>query len=159
MITGAHAPTADEGLAAPAVLCRCGVRHDVSTGDEPVVSVAGRAAGDNVTFLWNIWWGREALAHGAMAYLYSPLLFAPRIEPHPSHAHGAAAMFGAVVLGQFSSVTAQNLIILATLTLNGFSAFLFLATAWIPSAPALMAGAVFGVSPVTLPRTCSDTSA
>jgi hypothetical protein len=108
----------------------------------------GEVAGDNVTFLWNIWWGREALAHGAGAFFYSPLLFAPFGFNLTLHTNTALqAMFGAVVLGEFSSVTAQNLIILATLTLNGFSAFLFARDRTGSSAPALMAGVVFGVSP------------
>ena len=108
----------------------------------------GEVAGDNLTFLWNIWWGREALAHGATAFFYSPLLFAPFGFNLTLHTHTALqAMLGAVALGRFSSVSAQNLLILATLTLNGFSAFLFARDRTNSSAPAVMAGAVFGVSP------------
>ena len=145
---GAHAPTADEGLAAPAVLCRCGVRHDVSPGDEPVVSVAGRSGRRQCHVPVEHLVGQRGAGAWAMAYFYSPLLFAPFGFNLTLHTHTALqAMFGAVVLGQFSSVTAQNLIILATLTLNGFSAFLFARDRTDSSAPALMAGAVFGVSP------------
>ena len=48
----------------------------------PVISqfstaIPGVGAGDNVTFVWNIWWMRYALVHPGYSFFTTPFLFYP----------------------------------------------------------------------------------
>jgi hypothetical protein len=104
----------------------------------------GAVAGDNVSFLWNLWWMRES----GTAFFRTPLLFAPFGADLALHTHTAAqGLIAATVLRPLDIVLAQNVIILATLTLNGVAAYL-LALDRTGSRPgALVAGLAFAGSP------------
>ena len=110
-------------------------------------ALPGDGPGDNVAFLWNFWWMREARASGA-DFFSTPYLFAPLGVDLALHTHTAAmAWFGALPLGGLSILAAQNLTILASLWLNGCSAYLF-AREYIADRPAaLFAALVFAGSP------------
>ena len=83
------------------------------------------APGDNVAFLWNFWWMREAIARPDASFFFTDRLFAPFGADLTLHTHTALPAFvGATVLRAFSTATAQNLTILAALTLNGLTAYL-----------------------------------
>jgi len=80
----------------------------------------GEVVGDNVAFLWNTWWMRQA----GTGFFFSPLLFAPVGADLALHTHTALlAAVGATVLARVDLLTAQNLLIIASLALNGICAY------------------------------------
>jgi hypothetical protein len=81
--------------------------------------------GDNIAFLWNFWWMREAVARPDATFFFTDRLFAPVGTDLILHTHTALPAFlGATVLGALSTTTAQNVTIFAALALNGLSAYL-----------------------------------
>ena len=99
--------------------------------------------GDNVAFVWNFWWIREALSTLSSPF-FTPYLFAPHgVDLTLNTTTPLPALVGATVLSPFSVVTAQNLVTLAALSLNGFVAFR-LARRFTPDdAAAFVAGLIF----------------
>src|SRR5678815_1843766 len=82
----------------------------------------GLGLGDNVSFVWNLWWMREAIASPAWTFFSSPIVFAPLGAPLVLHTHTAAfAWIGATILSHVSVVTAQNVLLIASIALNGWS--------------------------------------
>lgn len=72
--------------------------------------------GDNLAFLWNIWWMRTALATGTVALLYTNDLFALFGIDLTLHIHTALpAWIAETLLGRYPATTARNLVILASL--------------------------------------------
>ena len=83
--------------------------------------IPGETVGDNVVFLWNLWWMRQA----GTSFFFTPLLFAPFGSDLSLHTH--TALQGAIastLLRRVSLIPAQNVLIIATLALNGFAAML-----------------------------------
>ncbi len=107
----------------------------------------GGGIGDNVQFLWNFWWMRTALASGA-DFFQTPYLFAPLGADIALHTHTALPAFlGATILAGVPLVAAHNVLVLASLALNGFCAYLVAWKAPRVSGAALVCGIVFGASP------------
>src|ERR687897_1232685 len=80
----------------------------------------GEGLADNVSFVWNLWWMREALASSTHSFFYCPLIVAPVGGSLILHTHTALSAFaGATLLKDFSLVEAQNILLIASLTLNG----------------------------------------
>jgi len=87
--------------------------------------VPGVNAGDNVTFLWNLWWMREALAAPAADPFRTAMLFHPIGADLVFHTHTALSSFaGATLLRSLSLAAAQNVILIAATWLNGWCAYL-----------------------------------
>lgn len=111
-------------------------------------AIPGEFAGDNLAFLWNTWWARQVAAGFPSGFFFSPLLFAPVGFDLTLHTHTALHGFvSARLLGGLSTVAAQNVIILGSLTLNGFFAFLLARDRTHDTAGAIVAGIVFGGCP------------
>jgi len=111
-------------------------------------AIPGGGAGDNVTFLWNFWWMRQALASSADAVFHTSYLFYPTGVDLTLNSHTALGAFvGATVLRQFSIVTANNVVLLAAMTLNGFCAYLLAWRVRRDRAAALLSGVFFAASP------------
>lgn len=109
--------------------------------------VPGKAADDNVNFLWNLWWMREALATG-VSPLHSDLLFAPFGVDLVLHTHSALnALTAATLLSRLTIVEAQNLLLIASIALNGFCAFLLARQRTLQIVPAIVAGVYFAAAP------------
>jgi len=109
----------------------------------------GLGLGDNVSFAWNLWWMREAVAAPARTFFSSPIVFAPLGAPLVLHTHTAAlAWIGATLLSHLSVVSAQNVLLIASLALNGWSVFLLTRMVTGHGPASFMAGAIFLVSPV-----------
>jgi hypothetical protein len=107
----------------------------------------GQGIGDNVTSVWSFWWMRTALAAGVSPF-YTSYLFAPVGVDLTLNTHTALPAFiGATVLGAVPLVAAHNLMLLATVGLNGWGAY---ALAWRftrDHGAAFIAGLVFSGSP------------
>jgi hypothetical protein len=110
-------------------------------------AIPGDGAGDNIACLWNFWWMRHALATPD-SFFHTNHLFYPYGADLVLHTHTALNAFvAATLLGRFTVVEAQNIVILATYTLNGFAAY-FLAWKITRDAQAsIVAGIVFMSSP------------
>jgi hypothetical protein len=108
----------------------------------------GLGLGDNVSFVWNLWWMREAIASPAHTFFASPMLFAPLGVPLVLHTHTALlAAVGATLLAAVPLVAAQNVALILTLVLNGFAAYLLALTVTGSRSAAAIAGALFLLSP------------
>ena len=84
----------------------------------------GTGLGDNVSFVWNQWWMREALASSRIDFFHSDHLMWPHGVPLVLHTHTALMAFvGATALGGFSIVEAQNILVIGAVALNGLAAF------------------------------------
>lgn len=85
--------------------------------------IPGASAGDNVAALWNFWWARFATAHGLTLWR-TDYLFAPAGTSLLLHANLALPVrIGAYMLPMLPLVAAHNVLLIATLTLNGMCAF------------------------------------
>jgi hypothetical protein len=109
--------------------------------------LSGAVIGDNTLFAWNFWWMRTALA-SRTDFFRTPFLFAPVGADLTLHTHTALPAFiGATILRRLSVIAALNVMILASLALNGFCAYVLawrLTRDWGAS---ILAGMIFGTSP------------
>ena len=113
----------------------------------------GLGLGDNVSFVWNLWWMREAIASSAWRFFDSPLLFAPLGTPLVLHTHTAAlALVAAILLAPLSIVTAQNLLLIVSLALNGWSVWLLARRVSGDAAASFIAGVIVLMSPLVATR-------
>jgi hypothetical protein len=108
----------------------------------------GQGLGDNVSFVWNLWWMREAIASSSYDFFTSPLIEAPLGASLVLHTHTALAAFlGATLLSAISAVAAQNVLLIASLALNGLSAYVLALTVGGARGPSILAGALFLITP------------
>jgi len=116
----------------------------------------GQGLGDNVSFVWNGWWMREALASPSADFFSRAPIEAPIFPSLVLHTHNALAAFlGATLLGPFTVVEAQNVVLIVSLALNGFAAYMLAKTVGAERAPSLLAGALFVVAPCITARLMS----
>ena len=98
--------------------------------------------GDNFSFVWNLWWMREALASADRRFLWTNYLFAPFGISLVNHSHTAlAALLGATVLRPLTPAEAENIVVLASVFLAAASMY---ALTWeiTMNRPAAIAGAI-----------------
>ena len=119
----------------------------------PLATAAGAAIpgdgyGDNVTFLWNFWWMRHALASATDAAFSSTYLFYPAGIDLTLHTHTAlGAWLGATAGRTLSAATALDVYIWLCVGLNGFCTYLLAWRLTRNRAAALVAGLFFAASP------------
>ena len=109
------------------------------------VAVPGAGAGDNVSFIWNVWWTRYALQHPGQSVFFTPLLFHPFGANLTQH---TLTLLPALAVSWIDNpVLAQNILIVAHIFLNFASvyALAYRETRRVP--PSLLAAVVFGWSP------------
>jgi hypothetical protein len=111
-------------------------------------AVPGDGPGDNLTFLWNFWWMRHALASNAAGIFQTSFLFYPFGTSLALDTFTPLEAFiGATLLAPLSIITAQNVVLLASLALNGFCTYLLAWHVTKHRAASLVAGLVFAASP------------
>ncbi len=104
--------------------------------------------GDNVDFLWNTWWMREAVRSPAIDFFRTTRLFAPFGADLTLHTHTAfPSWIAAVVFDRLPIVAAHNLVILLLVAANGFAAYLLAWSRLRDHGAALLAGLIFGGAP------------
>jgi hypothetical protein len=106
--------------------------------------VPGTGPGDNLAFVWNVWWARHVLEGAGGGYFRTGHLFAPIGTPLVLNTHSALqAWTGATLLGGLPLLRALNIVLLGGLAANGFATCLlahaFTRRAW----PSVMAGTAF----------------
>lgn len=121
----------------------------------PLVLEMGRGipgdAGDNLMFLWNFWWMRQALEHPEIQFFHTAHQFAPSGVDLTLHTHTALPAFvGATVLGSLPLPVAHNVVLLLTLFLNAAGAYWLAYRVTGSACGAVVAGAVFGGSPYVM---------
>lgn len=104
----------------------------------------GEAVGDNVAFLWNLWWMR----HAGTAFFFSSYIFAPFGVDLALHTHTALqAAVAATLFRPLGVIPAQNVVIILTLAFNGICAYWLAWDRTRSVCAATTAGIVFGCSP------------
>jgi hypothetical protein len=113
----------------------------------------GFGLGDNVSFVWNTWRMREALASSSVDFFSSAPIAAPLFPSLILHTHNALASFlSATLLAPLSMIEAQNILLIVSLALNGMGAYTLAWTVGGARGPSTLAGALFVVSPVVAAR-------
>jgi hypothetical protein len=114
--------------------------------------VPGAGPGDNLSFVWNLWWTRFAWQHHLDPFR-TMWLFAPVGVDLTQHTHTflGGAVFTAL-LAPLSPVAGLNVLTLASLFLNGLLGYLLAYTASRSRFAAVAAGIAFGGAPAILVR-------
>jgi len=107
----------------------------------------GQGVGDNVSFLWDVWWMRRVLDHSGLSFFTSDRLFAPYGFDLTLHTHAALSSFVSATITRYGLMTAENVVLLVSLALNGWLAYLLAWDRVRDRAASLTAGMVFGGSP------------
>src|SRR6185312_5566423 len=111
-------------------------------------AIPGDVPADNLSFLWNFWWARKALATPGLHLLDTGYLFYPAHVDLALNTNTALnAVIGATILAPLSTIAALNVTILVGFVLAAIGAYL-LAHELTGSRPAaILAGIIFGQSP------------
>ncbi len=108
--------------------------------------VPGVGPGDTLQFLWNFWWMRTALASGLDVF-HTNFMFAPVGSSLVLHTLTPLPAFvAAELLSPLSVAAGMNVTILASLSLNGFCAYLLALRLGADRAGAIIGGLIFGGS-------------
>ncbi len=109
--------------------------------------VPGAGPGDNLSFLWNFWWARQAFSLPDASLFYTSHLFAPYGTPLVLHTHTALqAVLGATLLAWLPVVTAHNVVLLGGLAANGWCAYALALHETRRAAAAIIAGSIFATA-------------
>jgi hypothetical protein len=129
------------------------IAHTYPLVDHLGSHLPGRGLGDNVSFVWNLWWMREALASPDRSFFTCPAIFAPLGGSLVLHTHTAlSGVIGATVLSRWPLVEAQNILIVASLALNGLATYSLSYVVSGNRATAVLAGGLFVVAPAITGR-------
>ncbi len=110
-------------------------------------ALPGVGAGDNVTFVWNLWWMRYVIHHPGLSFFFTSFLFYPVGADLTLHTHTALPAFVAAIAGPSSLIASQNLLIIADLFLNFVCGYALAYRLTRHVGGALAASLVFGASP------------
>lgn len=128
-------------------MCLVAVLHTLPLLTNLSAVIPGRDLGDNAAFIWNLWWMREASRLGT-SFFHSEALMAPHGADLALHTHTALqGWLGATVLGQLTAVQAQNVLLVASLALNGASVYALALEAGTTRSAAATGGLLFVVAP------------
>lgn len=104
--------------------------------------------GDNVSFLWNLWWMRRVMASDSLRFFHSAFLFAPFGVDLVNHPHTALqGVISATVLSRLSIIEAENLYILVSVFLNSVMAYALAFDITRSARPSTLTAVAFGGSP------------
>ena len=114
---------------------------------DPSAGLLGRGVGDNVTFLWNVWWARTALTDPGASLLWTGALFAPIGTSLVLHTATFLPSVAAALLPLGSLVSSLNLIVIGTVWLNAVSAYVAAYRLTGQRLPSVIAGTAFAAAP------------
>jgi hypothetical protein len=138
-------PWTHAAVAAAFVLFAAGISYPLVV--KLATHIPGTGAGDNVSFLWDAWWFRQALLDPELSVFSSNLLFAPFGTSLVLHTHAALPSVAAAILLRPAAIPlAHNLVLLAGLSLNGVAAYALAFHHVRRVLPAVLAGVVFAGS-------------
>jgi hypothetical protein len=111
-------------------------------------AIPGDGPGDNLSFLWNFWWTRKALATPGLHVLDTNWLFFPLHVDLTLNTHTALnAVVGATLLAPLPIVGALNLTLLAGLVLGAAGAYALARDLTGNRRAGILAGVIFGQCP------------
>jgi hypothetical protein len=110
-------------------------------------AIPGAGAGDNVTFVWNLWWMRYVLHHPGYSFFSTPFLFHPFGVNLTLNTHTALPAFVAALLGPDSLIASLNLLVVAHVYLNFVCMYALAYTETRHRPAAVVASLIFGCSP------------
>jgi hypothetical protein len=104
--------------------------------------------GDNVSFLWNLWWMRRVMASDGLQFFHSAFLLAPFGVDLVNHPHTALqGVISATALSRLSLIAAENLYILVSVFLNAAVAYALAFDITRSSRASALTAVAFGSSP------------
>ncbi len=106
--------------------------------------VPGAGAGDNLTFVWNVWWMRYVLHHPEQTFFFSPFLFHPAGVDLTLHTHTALPAF--VAAAWSSPIAGQNIVIVLHVYLNFLCSYALARRLTRSAVSASAASVIFGTS-------------
>jgi hypothetical protein len=110
----------------------------------PSSVIPGAGAGDNVTFVWNVWWMQYALHHSGQTFFFTSFLFHPFGADLTLHTHTALpALIGAL---WSSPIAGQNAVIAIHLYLNFVCSYALAHQLTRRVVPSAIAAMIFGAS-------------
>ncbi|HEY7058061.1 MAG TPA: hypothetical protein VH458_16105 [Vicinamibacterales bacterium] len=108
-------------------------------------AVPGAGPGDNLAFVWNVWWVRHALQHPGGTVLFTPLLLHPFGADLTQH---TLALLPALAVSAIDNpILAQNLLIVAHVFLNFVCAYVLAYRETRLRGAAVLGALIFGSSP------------
>jgi len=111
-------------------------------------AIPGAGPGDNVTGVWNLWWARRALADPAAAFFHTDALLWPYGANLALNTHTALnGLAAATLLSRLDLITAQNVLVLASIVLTALCAYGLAFEITRQSGASLVAAAIFGGAP------------
>lgn len=111
-------------------------------------AIPGHGPGDNLSFLWNFWWTRQALGTPGLHVLDTNWLFFPLHVDLALNTHTALnAVLGATLLAPLSLIAALNLTILTALVLGAAGAYALARDLTGDRRAAILAAVIFGQCP------------
>ena len=106
--------------------------------------IPGAGAGDNVTFVWNVWWMRYVLHHPGQTFFFTPYLFHPTGVDLTLHTHTALpALLGSAMS---SPIAGQNAVIVLHIYLNFVCSYALAHRVTRQVLPSMSAALIFGTS-------------
>lgn len=118
---------------------------------QPGTVLPGSGMGDNVTFVWNLWWMRYALIHH-QSFFSTDFLLYPFGANLTLHTHTALPVLVGAVAGPSSVVAANNAVVIAHLFLNFACAYLLAFRLTRRVSAGILAALAFGWSPFVSAR-------
>ena len=109
-------------------------------------AIPGAGAGDNATFVWNVWWMRYVLHHHQQTFFFTPFLFYPSGVDLTLHSHTALPALVAAITGLSSPIAGQNVLIALHIFLNFLCSYALAYRATRSAVPAMAASLIFGTS-------------
>jgi hypothetical protein len=110
-------------------------------------ALPGTGPGDNVVFVWNLWWMRH-VGVNISRFLRTDYLLWPYGASLVLHAHTLLnALLAATVLGRLSVVEAQSVLVLTSVFLNGLATYALAYEITGSRGGSLVAAAIFGGAP------------
>ena len=110
----------------------------------PSSVIPGAGAGDNVTFVWNVWWMRYVLHHPGQTFFFTPFLFHPMGADLTLHTHTALpALIGAL---WSTPIAGENAVIAMHLYMNFMCSYALAHRLTDRVLPSLAAAMIFGTS-------------
>ena len=110
----------------------------------PSSVIPGAGAGDNITFVWNVWWMRYVLHHPGHTFFFTPFLFHPIGADLTLHTHTALpALIGSL---WSSPIAGQNAVVAMHLYLNFVCSYALAHRLTRRVLPSAAAATIFGTS-------------
>jgi len=106
--------------------------------------IPGAGAGDNVTFVWNMWWMRYVIHHPGETFFFTPFLFHPVGVDLTLHTHTALpALLGAA---WSSPIAGQNVLVALHIYLNFLCSYILARRVTGNTVASLASAMIFGAS-------------